>query len=300
MAVRHVEALREAGFDAYVYIFSEGGRPNWLEHSAPILSGGPILPGDIVVVSEDNGPALRQMAGRQERTVVFYQGPHSLAEAAAIDALSEPTIITVGKRHQADLRRLFPSATVEWVPCFADERLFRTGAIKANAVAYSPTKRPRSASAIATFLNRLHTRHSNLEWREMEGISEAAVADVLGRSSLFLSLGLLESVGLLPLEAMASGCVCAGFTAVGGRDYTTEHNGFWVPDDDQIAAADALAAAADLCLAGGAALSSVVEAAQTTAAEWSYAVFRRELEAVWTRLAPEAQVLAPRENRLQR
>jgi len=294
MAIRHVEALRSLGFDAYVYIFNEASRPTWIRHEAPIMLGGPIQPGDVVVVSEDNGSLLRQMAGRQERTVVFYQGPHSGAEKAAIDALPNQTIMTVGRRHQTDIRRLFPKAAVELVPCFADERVFRPAREKVAAVAYSPTKRPMSARAIGEFLKRIHPRHSGLVWSEMAGLPEHDVAAILGRSSLFLALGVLESVGLMPLEAMASGCLCAGFAAVGGRDYATVENGFWAPDDDQIAAADALAEAADLALSGGPRLKAMIDAGYETAAQWSYAVFLAALEETWSGLAPEARGLPAR------
>ena len=64
----------------------------------------------------------------------------------------------------------------------------------------------------------------------------------------------MESVGLTTLEAMASGCVCAGFTGIGGRQYATPDNGFWVDDDDCMAAADALAQAISLVREGGAPL----------------------------------------------
>ncbi len=91
------------------------------------------------------------------------------------------------------------------------------------------------------------------------------------------------------LEAMASGCVCAGFTGVGGQEYATPENGFWAPEDDCEAAVDALAQAADLVKTGGPPLARLVEAARETARHWSYAVFRPALEDFWHRFAPEAR-----------
>ncbi len=92
------------------------------------------------------------------------------------------------------------------------------------------------------------------------------------------------------LEAMAAGCVCAGFTGVGGDEYATPDNGFWVPNEDCEAAADALALAADLSQTGGAPLRLMLEAGHETARQWSYAAFRVALEEVWMRLAPEARL----------
>lgn len=181
---------------------------------------------------------------------------------------------------------------MEPVPCFADERVFRPGAAKAPAVACAPRKRPLEAQAIQAMFRRFHPRHAAIGWSALEEASEATVAEVFARSALFLSLSRLESVGMTPLEAMASGCVCAGFTGIGGRDFATPENGFWVPEDDCEAAADALAEAADVVRAAGPELARRIEAGRATADLWSYARFRTALEAAWMRLAPEARVSA--------
>ena len=55
------------------------------------------------------------------------------------------------------------------------------------------------------------------------------MARVFGESALFLSLSRFESLGLTTLEALASGCIVAGFTGFGGRDYATACNGWWWP-----------------------------------------------------------------------
>lgn len=83
--------------------------------------------------------------------------------------------------------------------------------------------------------------------------------------------------------------MCAGFAGLGGLEYATPANGFWVAEDDLEAAADALARAADLALAGGPPLARRLDAARETADRWSFAAFRLAIEAVWSRLAPEAR-----------
>jgi glycosyltransferase involved in cell wall biosynthesis len=100
----------------------------------------------------------------------------------------------------------------------------------------------------------------------------------------------MEAVGMTPLEAMASGCMVAGFTGIGGRDFATPENGFWVDEDDVEACADAMAQAADVVATGGVAAARRLDAGHETAARWSYANFRVALEEVWMRLAPEARV----------
>jgi glycosyltransferase involved in cell wall biosynthesis len=95
------------------------------------------------------------------------------------------------------------------------------------------------------------------------------------------------------LEAMASGCLCAGFTGIGGDEYATPDNGFWAPEDDCEAAADALAEAAAVAAEGGAELARRLEAGFETARAWSYAVFLQRLETVWMGIAPEARTRTP-------
>jgi len=45
------------------------------------------------------------------------------------------------------------------------------------------------------------------------------VMERIGQSRIFLTLAPSEGFGLMPLEAMALGCVVAGFDGFGGRDY---------------------------------------------------------------------------------
>jgi glycosyltransferase involved in cell wall biosynthesis len=51
----------------------------------------------------------------------------------------------------------------------------------------------------------------------------------------------LESFGLVPLEAMASGAIVVGFHGYGGQEYARPENGFWFPSDHLEEVADALA-----------------------------------------------------------
>lgn len=294
MILRHVETLRSLGFDAACYVAIQA--PGWLAHDAPIVTGT-IHPDDLVVLPDDAAHQLRLSAKAAWRTVIFSQNPYyfALRGLEPVDAYppaKAPRFIAVAPRLAATIRRLWPDAEVELVRCFADERVFGPAEAKERAVLYAPRKRPVEATAIAHLFGKLHPEHADFRWVAMEKLTEAQVATGLGRAALFLSLSRLESVGMTTLEAMASGCVCAGFTGVGGREYATADNGFWVADDDCEAAADALAEAAAVVREGGPALQRRLDAGFETARTWSYAAFRTELEAAWMRLAPEYRTLA--------
>lgn len=295
MILRHVEALRDLGFDAVFWRTPANVMPAWLDHRAPVEVGAPFRADDVLVIPSDAPNALKSAAALPQRSVIFCQNQYSFAAVGleAVDRFPADrplAFMTPGRACGESVRRLYPRAEVEVVPCFVDERIFRPGpGAREAAVAYVPRKRPMEAVAIRGFLGKLRPEHAGLPWRAIENLREPQVAQALAAASVFLSLSRFESVGMTPLEAMAAGCVCAGFTGLGGREYATADNGLWVEEDDLEAAADALGRAADLALTGGPALAAYREAAQATAAEWSYARFLIALEAVWTRLAPEAR-----------
>lgn len=292
MVVRHVETLRDLGFEARLYVTN--ALPAGLSHQAPMIRGG-FHNDDILVVPDDDVDILRQCEGARWRSVVFVQNPYALAAAGAGEVMRRMadqgrlTLLSVAPRQTATLRRLFPKAAIHDIRAFADERLFRPAPAKQRCIVSTPKKRPQERQAIEAFLRLMHPAW-DWPWRDLQGASEIETAESLAQSEVFLSLNRLESVGLAPLEAMAAGCVVAGFTGIGGLSYATPDNGFWVPDEDCEAAADALAEACALVKEGGPALKRRREAGFETARAWSQAACKAELEAAWTQIAPETRV----------
>lgn len=133
-----------------------------------------------------------------------------------------------------------------------------------------------------------------LEWLEIHDLPPDGVAAAFRRAHIFLATGFPEGCPLPPLEALASGCVVAGFNGLGGWDYMRQAadfpgaqapwwplrpvpfggNGFYAADADVPAAVFALEAAARLIQHGGPALQAQQEAARRTAA--AYAVEEQE------------------------
>jgi hypothetical protein len=299
MILRHVETLRDLGFDAVFSTTPQCQLPTWMDYAGPVLRNAPIQPHDVVVLPEDAENAIRQAGRRPQgsRTVIFCQnqlilGALGMAALDEVMAKHPVTLMAVGRLEAAFLRRAYPEAPVELAPCFADERRFHPQGERGPGVALMPKKRSAEAQVIAGYLRKFHPRHADRPWHRLTDATETEVARTLAASELYLSLSRFESVGMATLEAMASGCVCAGFTGIAGpeQEYATPDNGFWVPEDDCEAAADALAQAADLVLAGGPELARRRDAARATADAWSYVRFRAALEETWMRLAPDARV----------
>ncbi|NQU22046.1 MAG: glycosyltransferase [Candidatus Nealsonbacteria bacterium] len=121
----------------------------------------------------------------------------------------------------------------------------------------------------------------DVPWVEISGVSQQQVAEILKNSAIYLSLCRFESVGLTALEALACGCVTAGFTGFGAREYTTAKNGFWAVEDDCLDCATQLARAAQLVTDGGSQHREMLEAASISAQYYSRERFTDRIVAFW-------------------
>ena len=87
---------------------------------------------------------------------------------------------------------------------------------KTLQIACVPRKRPNEFRAIADLFRAVYPQHRSLDWVYLHQASEEQVAQVMGLSAVFLSLARLEAHGMTALEAMASGCIVAGYSGVAG------------------------------------------------------------------------------------
>lgn len=146
---------------------------------------------------------------------------------------------------------------------------------------------------------------TTLEWVEIHNRAQAEVAALLRSAHVFLSTGFPEGCPLPPLEALASGCLVAGFSGLGGWDYMRQAapeapwacrpwwplrdvswggNGFYAADADVPGAALALETACALLRRGGPKLAAVRRAARETALAYSLRAQERQVACVWQEL----------------
>lgn len=273
-AFQHVALLREAGFDALVAT-EDGRRPGWFETAAPVATLDAVQAGDVLVFPENNPRLFERFAGSPHRKLVFCQNQHyawqGLAGRASfaqwgVSALLCPSVTAV-----QFCRRRFPELPAHCTPFHVDERLF-TPAPKSLQIACIPRKRPLEMGAVHDLFRALCPEHAGIGWHVLQGANEAKVAEVLGRSAVYLGLARLEAHGMTTLEAMASGCLVAGFNgSAGGSDSATAANGFWAAEDDVLGCADQLVRAVRLAAQGGTEYEAMAAAGRETA--WAY---RRE------------------------
>lgn len=285
LAFRHVEILREGGFEAL--IATPGGElPHWFETTAPIADISQVArEEDVLVFPENHHGMLKRFASWPNRKVVFCQNQfmafRGLAGSDSYADFGVSALICEG-RHAADFcRRRFPALPTILMPVLIDGADFHFQSHKRLQIAFAPRKRGLEAAFIHDLFRAANPEFRSIPWVEISGVSEREVAQILKDSALYLSLCRFEAVGMSILEAFACGCMVAGFTGFGAREYTTANNGFWAGEDDCLDCADQLARAARLVTAGGPAYRDMLEAAQIAAGYYSRERLARRITEFW-------------------
>lgn len=177
-------------------------------------------------------------------------------------------------------------------------------------IAWMPRKNKAMARHIMEMVNARRHR-LGLEapqWVSVHQLSHQEVAQTLRSCDVFLSTGFPEGLGLPPLEALACGCLCVGFSGFGGLDYmrawqssptTSEFplftpaslapalpanlpvNGFWVSDGDCVGAALAVEQALELFSKQPAQAAQLQAAGRATAAHYHPALFQKRVLELW-------------------
>lgn len=170
-------------------------------------------------------------------------------------------------------------------------------------VAYMPRKNKAQARQIQDiFLSR--NPEAEVRWTPIEGLDAFGVARVLARSHIFLMTGFPEGCPLPPLEAMACGCLCVGFSGFGGWDYMRPAqpeprftpwwplretpwggNGLWCADLDVLDAALLLETAVDWTRRRTPEYAATLDNARATAAAYSLERQRHNILECWDALA---------------
>jgi glycosyltransferase involved in cell wall biosynthesis len=235
MAYRHTEALCDAGFSAVVAT-PDGMLPDWFETTTGVIKLVDAQPTDVLVFPENDHGLLRHFAAWQTPKVVFCQNPfvmhQGLAGAASYSAFGVSHLIGVSESVLQYCRRRVPDLNLAHVPPFVDHTRFYPQSQKRLQIAFTPRKRPMEAGCLRDLFQATLPEFRQVPWIPIAGASEAQVAAIMRESAIFLSLQRLEACPLTGLEAMASGCLVAGFTGQGGAEYATTWNGFWAAEDD--------------------------------------------------------------------
>lgn len=288
-AYRQAELLAHSGIAAFVY--QPEGPPSWFDTNARVLRDTRLAPSadDVLVFPEVlNGTLAELVQTPLAAKKVLYCQAHYYALFNSIppERLSQLGFARVACQStiaKGFLERVLHFRDVAVIPCYIDQELFFPRE-KAAEIAFVPRKLPREAAAIHRIF---HLKHPNLRatrWVAVENKSERETAEIFGRSAALLSLPFLESFGLVPLEAMASGAVVAGFHGYGGQEYATADNGLWFSPDHLEESADALAGLISGFMDKDPSVLRMREAGLATAAQFSKDATRAALLDFYTPL----------------
>jgi len=284
---RMAESLRNDGFDAVVFE-KDQFRPTWFKSTAPIIGLDDLTPraDEVLVLPEDQPDVLRTVAAWPQRKVIYCQNPfyaaigaqgtRSYGDYGVTDILcGSLSSLAYGRDRHAGLQ-------LHHIPCGVDAKHFAPAPQKSPTIALIPRKRMVEAIYLQDMFRHHYPAWNHISWQSLTECPEDTIAQSLGQAAIFLGLSRLDGFGLTPIEAMAAGCVVAGFTGIGGWEYATAENGFWAAEDDFPACLTALHAALTLWQGGGAALAAHQAASQATAAQYSMERFATASRNAWT------------------
>ena len=295
---RMAEYLRQTGHDAVVFE-QQAQRPGWFASTVPVCDQSILRPFDadkdnqIYVLPEDQPHILADFAKFPQRKVIYSQnhfyGALGIGEAQSYADYGVTHMLCSSRTIYDHCCDRHPSLIAAIIPCSIEPAIFKPAAEKRNIIAYMPRKRAIEATYIRDMFCFTYPHYRDWLWQELSGLNESDVAVAMGKAKVFLSLSRLEGFGLTPLEAMASGCVVAGFTGIGGRDYATNENGFWAAEDDFPACVSQLGHAVQLSRQPQSlAFKALQTACQSTLTAYTPHSFQQAVTAAWSAILASA------------
>ncbi|BAE52437.1 hypothetical protein amb3633 [Paramagnetospirillum magneticum AMB-1] len=239
--------LTEMGFDAWVW--QPEGCPSWFRSPSRVitqLSEDAIRPDDILVFPEVIGfpefaPLLR--TARPCTKLLFCQNQYyvfnEMIPRTTFAALGFRDVFASSLACKGMLERVLHLDSVAVVPYDINHALFRPREKKLQ-IAVVPRKMPQIASTIGFIFKAKYPEIRHIPFIVADNFTEEQLAEALGTSHILLALNQMESLGLVPLEAMASGCVITGFHGYGGLEYANPQTGLWHAPDQLEEVADSL------------------------------------------------------------
>jgi hypothetical protein len=159
------------------------------------------------------------------------------------------------------------------------------------AVCYMPRKLADHVRSIRALVGRVEP---GVPWVEIDGLSETEVAKRFQDNAILLSTQDREGCPLPALEAMACGCIVAGYRGLGPfpHPYATPMNGLWARDRAAAAAATQVVRAIRIARAGG----RVLECLRESGFETSRAYARPAVEYALRHMLKIVEMSAYNEN----
>jgi glycosyltransferase involved in cell wall biosynthesis len=222
-----IQFSKELGIDTLIHCLDMNTSSQWAARYPQVtqIDEQFITNQDILVASEEFVWAVPHLSRYTTRYIVLNQG----LNASLVSDFKQNTypvtkliyqgamgVIANSKHTRESIIELFElnPSKVHLYKIHIDE-IFKP-LKKSNIVSYMPRKN----RAFGCFVvNYLCGKYTNVEFVAIDNMSRPEVAEVLGRSKIFLSFGGPEGFGMPPLEAALAGCKVIGFDGGGGEEF---------------------------------------------------------------------------------
>ncbi len=223
---RHVEILRENGYDAYILHSNKGFKLDWFDSQVPIVysDDSPSLAADdVMVIPEGSAHIMKQLMSHPFKKVAAALNPMYLFESLPLgENWSHYGIqwVMAGARTIEDLIRWSMGIdNVYTVGISVNYDIFHyTAELKKFQAAYI-TRKDTHSELVEKIVKCQNASLINLEFIKIEDLNFLDYAGVLRQSEIFLATSVHEGIHWSVLEAMACGCICIGYHGIGGQDY---------------------------------------------------------------------------------
>jgi glycosyltransferase involved in cell wall biosynthesis len=228
----HVRILQEYGMRASILHFKKGFSPGWFESDVPVAyldASPPLEPGDVLVVPEGFPNVMKKFKEVDLNRIVIALNPlypfQSLPPGESWPDYGFDTVLTSSQ---------FIADIIQWSMHIEDIHVLKTSietkpfyydpAVKRNQIAYT-SRKDLNTPVIEKLIGIKDPDNQPFEFIKIENLKFDDYADVLRRSSIFLTTSPYEGTHRSILEAMACGCLCAGYHGFGGREYIISGGG---------------------------------------------------------------------------
>lgn len=242
---QHVDILNRHGYKAFAFHTKKDFRLNWFENETKVIDFEGLKKiydpaRDYLVLPEDLGTKLLEFPGRK---VVFnknlYNGFQVFGwEMPPAYPYQDPTVVcafAVSEHNREYLQFAYPHLKVLRVDPGVDGGVFAHTPLREKRRIISCVQK--APGLLLTLYHALQSRAAaglnnlkEFEWVFLDGRTEQEVAAVLRDSLLFVFTSIEEGLGRMPVEAMSSGCLVAGFASGPMKEYLPAEFMFEVGD----------------------------------------------------------------------
>ena len=232
---KHVDILNKYGYQAFVLHPTEEFKITWFSHYTKIVDLNTFnelfdKERDFIVLPEDLGTDILTFPGKK---LIFnqnvYYGFHSFqSKKPEVYPYLYPEVkgvLVVSEHNKRYLKFAYPKLDIFRVCSGIDREIFSWQPLskKKKKIACNPAKRPLDISLLYHILQSRSEQGLNVleeyEWIFIENKTETEVAQIMQESLMFVFLSKEEGLPLMPLEAMACGCLVIAYDVAPLTEY---------------------------------------------------------------------------------